>query len=311
MHKDILKQERILAIRGPMKFRALFFIFLQTVTFFNLYCNDPVETYRKETVSPQASEEYDNDFIALVEMIYGEGLLSQGGLKSIDEMFYGIDLNGLKLLDLGSGLGMYDIYLAKHNRVEIVGLDPQEVLVQRANVNLEKSKNDLKGHVSFLLMRNPNNLNEFSDNYFDIVFSKESILHVPHEVKESYFKEIYRVLKPNGKIIIMDWMHSGPIYTANTRKMMEMDGIVYQLSTPFEYDKILKKAGFNNIELIDTTCQHAKISQQNIDTIISIEDKIKSRFGEDVYNYSLESWTYQRDAFKTRDLLTGIFKASK
>ena len=294
-----------------MKFRALFFIFLQTVTYFNLYGDVPVETSNQEVVSTLASQEYENDFIALVEMIYGEGLLSQGGINSIDEMFYGIDLNGLKLLDLGSGLGMYDIYLAKHNSAEIVGLDPQEVLVQKANLNLEKSKNDLKGTVSFLLMKNPHNLNEFLDNYFDIVFSKESILHVPYEVKELYFKEIYRVLKPGGKIVIMDWMHSGPTYTANTRKMMEMDGVVFQLFTHFEYENVLKKVGFNNIELIDTTFQHAQLSQQNIDTIISIEEKIKSRFGENTYNYSLESWMYQRDAFRTRELLTGIFKACK
>lgn len=276
-----------------MKFRTLF-IFLQAITSFNLYGEDS----------------YEDDFIALVEMVYGEGLLSQGGINSIDEMFFGIDLDGLKLLDLGSGLGMYDIYLAKHNRVEIVGLDPQETLVQKANLNLEKFESELKGTVLFLLMKNPHHLNEFLDNSFDLVFSKESILHVPYEVKESYFKEIYRVLKPGGRIVIMDWMHSSPIYTANTKKMMEMDGIVFQLSTPFEYVAVLKQAGFDHIQLTDTTLQHAELSQQNIDTIISIEEKIKSRFGEDIYNYSLESWTYQRDAFRTRELLTGIFRAS-
>jgi phosphoethanolamine N-methyltransferase len=294
-----------------MKFRTLFLIFLQIVIYLDLYGTPPTKASHQEAVNTSVSEEYEDDFIALVEMIYGEGLLSQGGINSIDEMFHGINLDGLKLLDLGSGLGMYDIYLAKRNCVEIVGLDPQEILVQKANLNLEKAKNDLKGTVSFSLMKNPNNLNGILDNSFDVVFSKESILHVPYEVKESYFKEIYRVLKPDGKIIIMDWMHSGPIYTANTRKMMEMDGIVFQLSTPSEYENFLKKAGFNDIELIDTTLQHAQFSQQNINTIISIEEKIKSSFGEDAYNYSIESWTYQRDAFKTRELLTGIFKAYK
>ena len=235
-----------------MKFRAVLFIFFQMIAYLDLYGALSTKASDQEVVNTSASKEYEDDFIALVEMVYGEGLLSQGGINSIDEMFHGINLDGLKLLNLGSGLGMYDIYLAKHNRVEIVGLDPQEILVQKANLNLEKSKRDLKGTVSFLLMKNPDNLNEFLDNSFDIVFSKEAILHVPYEVKESYFKEIYRVLKPNGKIVIMDWMHTGPLYTANTKKMMEMDGIVFQLSTPFEYEDFLKKAGFNGIELIDT-----------------------------------------------------------
>lgn len=294
-----------------MKLRAVFFIFFQMMIYLDLSGALSTKASDQQGVNASSSKEYEDDFIALVEMVYGEGLLSQGGINSIDEMFHGINLDGLKLLDLGSGLGMYDIYLAKHNRVEIVGLDPQEVLVQKAKINLEKSKIDLKGTVSFLLMKNSDNLDEFLDNSFDIVFSKESLLHVPYEVKESYFKEIYRVLKPNGKIVIMDWMHTRPVYTANTKKMMEMDGIVFQLSTPVEYENFLKKAGFNDIALIDTTAQHAELSQQNINTIASLEEEIKSRFGEDAYHYSIESWTYQRDAFKTKELLTGIFKAWK
>lgn len=291
-----------------MKFRVLFITLLQIVICLDLHSS---ALTIQEEINLTASYDYDEAFIELVEMVYGEGLLSQGGINSIDEMFYGINLEGLKLLDLGSGLGIYDIHLAKHNNVEIVGLDPQEILIQRANLNLEESKNNLKGTVSFLLMKDPNNLNELLDNSFDIVFSKETILHVPYDVKELYFKEIYRVLKPNGKIVIMDWMHSGPTYTANTRKMLEMDGIVFQLSTPSEYENFLKKAGFKNVELIDTTLLHVQITQQNIDTIKSIEEEIKSKFDEGTYNYSLESWTYQRDAFRTRELLTGIFKADK
>lgn len=294
-----------------MKYKNLVLIFLQSLIFFGLHGENPIGTSNQEIVNVSASQDYESDFIELIEMIYGEGLLSQGGLDSIDEMFSGMDLNGLKLLDLGSGLGMYDIYLAKHANVEIVGLDPQAELVERANSNLEKSKKELLGTVSFLQMKNPHNLSEFPDHSFDLVFSKEAILHVPYEAKEHYFKEIYRVLKPGGKIVVMDWMHRDSQYTTNTKKMMEMDGIVFQLTTLLEYENYLKEAGFSFIELRDTTAQHAKLSQQNIDTIMLLEEQIKSRFDEPTFNYSLESWTYQRDAFDTRELLTAIFKASK
>lgn len=282
-----------------MKFGTIVFIFLQSMNLFSL-CS-----------SEQVLQEYDNDFISLVEMVYGEGLLSQGGIHSIDEMLYGIDLEGLKVLDLGCGLGMYDIYLAKYHNTEIIAVDPLEKLIQKANLNLEDHKKTLVGSVSFLVMKNPNNLNEFLDDSFDVVFSKESMLHVPYEAKENCFKEIYRVLKPGGKIIIMDWMHSSPVYTDDTRRMMEMDGLTFQLLTPLEYQNILKSSGFDHIELADTTLKHAEISQQNMDTIIAIEDRIKTQFGEDAYKYSLESWTYQRNAFQTRELLTGILRANK
>lgn len=281
-----------------MLLKGLFAIIIQALICFNLSANETIE-------------KYDEDFVALLEMVYGEGLLSQGGVDSINGMFEGIDLDGLKVLDLGSGLGMYDLYLAENNQVDIIGLEPQESLIKKANLNLEKAIHSLKGSVSFIKMGNLDRLDEFKDHSFDIVYSKEALLHVPHESKQLYFEEIYRVLKPGGKIIIMDWMHREPDYTANTKKMMEMDGINFYLVRPFEYENILKKAGFKQIELRDTTLHHVQLSQQNIDSILTMVEKIQNTFGEDIYHYSLESWTYQRDAFQTGELLTGIFKAIK
>ncbi|KAF3361797.1 Methyltransferase domain protein [Chlamydiales bacterium STE3] len=289
-----------------MKFRSTFCVFLQFLVYVHLLSNEIIDK-----PASQYSQEYDNDFVELVEMVYGDGLLSQGGMESIDEMFHGINLNDLKVLDLGSGLGMCDIYLAKNFNVQITGIDPQNKLIQKANQHLQVAQKDLMGSVSFSLMKDPNNLNQFEDNFFDIIYSKESILHVPHEVKESYFKEIYRVLKPGGQIIIMDWMHSGIKYSENTKKMMEMDGLFFQLLTPQEYQSILKKTGFKNIELVDITSNSVQISQQNIDTIMQVADKIIRRFGADSYKYSLDSWAYQKDAFKNRELLAGILKATK
>lgn len=268
--------------------------------------------FSEEVYIPEApSQDYEAEFIELVEMIYGEGILSQGGLYSIDKMFSGIDLDGLTMLDLGSGLGMHDIYLATQNQVDIVGVDPQPYMVNRARDNLAKHQDELVGSVSFLLMDNSISLSQFDDETFDVVFSKEAILHVPCAVKQAYFNEVFRVLKSGGRIVIMDWMRSGPTYSDNTIKMMEMDGIVYELITPGEYTSILSVAGFRDIIVTDTTAAHAEFSQQNIDTICDLSDQIIARFGYETYSYCLESWALQRDAFKTRDILTGIFKASK
>lgn len=259
----------------------------------------------------EASQEYDDKVIGLIELIYGEGMLSPGGIQSLEEMFVGTDLNGIKALDLGCGLGMYDIYLAKKKNVEIVGVDPQQRVIEKANANLKKHQKELKGRVSFLLLKDPGNLKQFRDKSFDLVFSKESLLHVPYEVKEGYYKEIHRVLKPGGKIVISDWMHSSPNYSANTLKMMELDGLVYQMVTPKEYQELLKIAGFKNIQLEDTTAKYAQISADLLKIIQSKEKEITKKYGDSVYKYSLESWTYQYEGFKNRELLLGTFRADK
>ncbi|MBS3903854.1 MAG: methyltransferase domain-containing protein [Simkania sp.] len=258
-----------------------------------------------------ASQGYDDDFITLVEMVYGKGFLSQGGNAFIDKLFEGVALNQSKLLDLGSGLGAVDLYLATHHEVEIVGIDPQKMMVKRSNDNLSEVQVHLKGTVSFVLMENPIHLKQFEDHTFDLIFSKESILHVPLEYKAAYFKEIYRVLKPGGEILIMDWMHASPNYSANTKKMMEMDEVAFCLITPAEYTQFLENAGFVDISLTDTSLDHAQISQENIDTIKNLAGKITEQFGESNYLYSLESWGFQRDAFASRELLTGVFRAQK
>ena len=44
----------------------------------------------------------------------------------------------------------------------------------------------------------------FADASFDIVFSKDALLHVPD--KDALFAEIFRVLKPGGVFAASDWM---------------------------------------------------------------------------------------------------------
>lgn len=281
-----------------MKQHYFFKIFISCTLFISLWADDP-------------KQEYDTDFIALVEMIYGEGILSQGGIESIDEIFSGADLNGKKILDLGSGLGMFDLYLAKKYSAEILGIEPQSELIERANQYLDDQKDELIGSVSFILMENTSNLEQCQSDLFDIIFSKEAILHVPNAIKQSYFNEIYRVLKPGGKIFIMDWMHTSPNLSENTKKMMEMDGIVYELLTPFEYQDVIKNAGFAEIDLVDLTFRSAQNSEQNLITIKSLEEAIKLKFGEQMFEYCLESWGYQKEAFLNRELITGIFRAIK
>lgn len=256
--------------------------------------------------------EYDPTFVQLVEMVYGNGLLSQGGLDSIDELFSDIDINGLKVLDLGSGLGMYDLHLAKHHNVEIIGVDPQLSMVEGSLRNLEMFQDQLQGSVSFVLLQNSYRLTQFGDETFDLVFSKESILHVPPELKGGYFKEIYRVLKPEGRILLLDWMKGPLFYRGSTEKMLlQMNNIPYYVATPLEYDRLLRKSGFKEIIFEDETPQHIKFSQENIVTIMAKAKEIKMVFGVEIFRRALESWIYQRDAFAKREFLAGVFKAKK
>ena len=247
-----------------------------------------------------ATPEYDTVFLELTEMIYGSGFLSQGGPSEIDAMFAGINLNGLKILDLGCGLGGPALYLAKNNPVEIIGIDPQASIIQQAQNKLHTVSKDLKGKVSFVKMVDPKNLKQFADNSFDLVFAIESMLHVSFEIKQDYFKDMHRVVKDHGQIVILDWM------PAPTNKE---HGLPFHLLTVSEFQNLLEIAGFEEIQYTDTTLSRVDCALKNIDTIIARADEIKQRFGEEIYQHALQGWTFQKDAFESCNLQVGFFRA--
>lgn len=276
-------------------------------SFFALQADNRLENLAKES----ACQGYDEEFIDLIEMVYGKGFLSQGNQKCVDNMVKEVHLEGRNILDIGSGLGAPALYLAERYGANVIGTDPQRWMVERAQLNLEEVREKLKGSAKFVLLENPSHLRQFSDNQFDVIFSKEAILHVPLEIKEAFFKEVFRVLKPGGEIVILDWLRSSFDYSANTKKMMEMDGVAFHLITPVKYLNILENAGFTQIEMENTSSEHAAFSQENIATIEKLSTEITAKFGRDVYEYCIESWGFQRDAFRAEEIITAIFRATK
>ena len=49
--------------------------------------------------------EYDDQVVARLQLLWGEGFLSPGGAGEVTEMLRGIDLSGKRVLDLGCGIG--------------------------------------------------------------------------------------------------------------------------------------------------------------------------------------------------------------
>jgi cyclopropane fatty-acyl-phospholipid synthase-like methyltransferase len=285
--------------------------FLALCTSLSLFSSLSAHENLDQLIQESVSQGYHEEFIDLVEMIYGKGFLSQGGVQSIERMIARATLDNRDILDIGSGLGGPTLFLAEHYPLNITGLEPQQWLWKRSLNNLANKQPSLKGSAQFVLMENPANLSQFADATFDLVISKESILHIPLECKKAFFSEINRVLKPDGEIIILDWMRTAPTYSAKTQKMIEMDGVAYHLMTPAEYHTMLEETGFFDIDMENISAETAHYSQGNIDKIQKFASTIREKYGYDVLEYSVESWGYQRDAFASGEFVAGIFRAKK
>ncbi len=255
----------------------------------------------------QLDIEYSKDFTDLIELVYGSELLSQGGTDSIDLMFVGQDLNGKKLLDIGSGLGGVDFYLAQHHTVDITGVDCVARLVQDANAR--KATQALQGIVTFVHQDPDNLIYTFADNTFDIIFSKEAFLHISD--KAAALKEVYRVLKPGGQLIILDWLVDSQDLGPNITEMMEVDGLDLKMATLGEYWHDLQGAGFGYISAQCMNDRYIQYTSDNIATIQSKEAELLRLIGQDSYAYCLKTWAIQKKIFELREVQVTLLKARK
>ena len=63
----------------------------------------------------------------------------------------------------------------------------------------------------------------FGNACFDIVFSKDSIIHIPD--KQALFSEVFRVLRPGGWLVMSDWYCSEAPFTEEMSNWVERTGL--------------------------------------------------------------------------------------
>jgi ubiquinone/menaquinone biosynthesis C-methylase UbiE len=251
--------------------------------------------------------EYSEDFTDLLELVYGPSFLSQGSNECLDLIFHDYCLDGKTLLDIGAGLGGVDFYLAQKHKIQITAIDRVSRLITEANLRMKNRV--LLGEIKFVHQETEADLGLYSDSSFDIVFSKESLLHV--EDKPSLLAEAFRVLKPGGELIILDWMtetkNLGPLIT----NMMKMDNLDLKLSTLEDYETYARQCGFERISLASFKDKFVDYTNSNLTSIRSKKSELLSLYGEETYEYSLKSWEVQKNIFETNEVKVILLKAVK
>lgn len=172
------------------------------------------------------------------------------------------------VLDLGSGGGI-DVFISSKyvgDTGKVYGLDMTDEMLELARDNKEKmgvnNVEFVKGYIEDM---------PFEDEAIDVITSN-CVINLC-ESKEAALKEAYRVLKKDGRLAIADVVQLKNV-SEDIKQNIEMwVGCIAGALPVKEYEDILKKVGFKNIE----------ITPVNIYTKEVIESIAKQKNLGDVY----------------------------
>jgi ubiquinone/menaquinone biosynthesis C-methylase UbiE len=155
---------------------------------------------------------------------------------------------GETVIDLGSGGGL-DCFLASKKvgpKGKVIGVDMTTEMLDRARANCKKGKYT---NVEFRLGEIENM--PVADNTADVIISNCVINLSPN--KQRVFEEAYRVLKPNGRLMISDMVLLKDIPEAIAKNVEAYIGCIAGAEKKQDYLEQIKKAGFNKVEIVKET----------------------------------------------------------
>ncbi len=155
---------------------------------------------------------------------------------------------GEVVLDLGSGAG-FDCFLAA-NKVgkagKVIGIDMTPEMLERAREGARKGG---YGNVEFRLGEIENL--PVADNHVDIIISNCVINLSPD--KERVFQEVFRVLKPGGRLMVSDIVLLKELPAIVKDSVAAYIGCISGAAKKDAYIEAVKNAGFKDVKIVDET----------------------------------------------------------
>ena len=168
---------------------------------------------------------------------------------------------GLRVLDVGCGLGGTVRYLASAHQCRATGIDLTQEYVEVANALA-----DLVGLKHSVEYRQASALDmPFDDGSFDVVWTEHVQMNIAD--KRAFYAEAARVLAPGGRLLFHDIFQGdgGPLHYPVP---WAEDSSISFLATPDSVQGILEESGFSIRDWEDK-------SQSSLDWFVAIIEKLK------------------------------------
>ncbi|MFC6081787.1 SAM-dependent methyltransferase [Sphaerisporangium aureirubrum] len=194
-------------------------------------------------------------------------LISKSGLE-----------NGGRMLDVGCGIGLSAFQVAEATPAEIVGISNNQAQIDEANRRAAAA--GLAGRVTFEYNEDVLAL-AYPDNSFDVVWVFDALLHMP---RLETLRELGRVLRPGGRVVVTDKLQIGPMTPEDDRAVREFmsDLQASPILDETQYRALVAESGLELVELLDISEHTYKSSTRTIEAVNTKWDDLVARFGTDV-----------------------------
>lgn len=213
---------------------------------------------------------------------------------------------GMSICDIGCGYGATSRYLTEKYQARMSAFSLSGRQLEYARL---KDQLTCYYHQDWLE-------NHLPSQSMDLAISIESSEHMVD--KAQFFQEIYRTLKPSGKVVVCAWLSKENPKQWEIRHLLEpicREGRLPSLGSVSDYTQWMMAAGFQSIEFEDLTQNVKKtwtLSAQNM--LFELKNK---EFRHFLFKEKPKDRIFAKTVFRilcayqTRSMIYGIFKADK
>ena len=214
---------------------------------------------QEPTPDPFDAAQYARSEIAKYEAIYGRSFISPGGARISAEFLARLGLvPGMRVLDIGCGVGGCAFQMARDYGVTVDGID-----ISRNMIEIGRERCAEAGLDNRVRLRHGDVLEIPPGARYDAVHSRDAFLHI-HD-KARLFALIHQLLVPGGILAFTDYCRGDqPPSKAFDAYIKERN---YCLHTFHEYRQLLRRAGLDRVRVADRTRQFIEIHRREIDEL--------------------------------------------
>ena len=193
-----------------------------------------------------------------------------------------------------------------HGAAGVLGIDVERPVIERARAAAARA--GLSERLAFRLV-SPGPL-PFADTTFDVATSKDAIIHLAD--KAAIYAEMYRVLRPGGRLSVSDWLGGEPPYSPEMQFWLDTAHSGFRMETLEATAAMIESVGFIEIEARDRTTWYRDYARREVETLRGPKRaRLTEIMGEDAAEAWIDRMDRKAKAVEAGDLRPGHLRARK